>query len=144
MQVLHFPRVTLRRATEAAQLKKGICVQMQTLHRPVESSRIQTRPVQQFYINPLKMLTSLSPVMKLEPQSGSSLCFATCSSLRPGDVWGSQPMCRPRVTIAPLGWACSLWGPINTILHCVFYYSATLKDQGHYPSFPIEVLGPKF
>lgn len=29
MQVLHFPHVTIGRATEAAQLTKGICVQMQ-------------------------------------------------------------------------------------------------------------------
>lgn len=79
MQVLHFPHVTLRRAIEAAQLTKGICVQIQTLHRLVESSRMQTRPVQYFHIDPLKMLTSLSPVMKLELQSGSSLCFATSS-----------------------------------------------------------------
>lgn len=93
VKVLHFPHVTLRRAIEAAQLTKGICVQIQTLHRLVESSRIQTRPVQYFYTNPLKMLTSPSPEMKLEPQSVSSLCIGTSSTLRPGDVWGSQPMC---------------------------------------------------
>lgn len=50
MQVLHFPHVTIRRATEAAQLTEGICVQMQALHILMESSRIQMRSVQHFSI----------------------------------------------------------------------------------------------
>lgn len=103
MKVLHFPHVNLRRAIEAAQLTKRICVQIQTLHRLVESSRIQTRPVQYFYINPLKMPTSPSPVMKLEPQSGSSLCFGTPSSLGPWRCLGKPAHVQTQSDNSPLG-----------------------------------------
>lgn len=50
MWVLHFPHVTIKRATEAAQPSKGICVQIKALHILVESMKIQTRFVQHSYV----------------------------------------------------------------------------------------------